>query len=328
MFYKLHLPAWHLQPEGLSYHFYHNRYGKRLRYAYWEHPCPLGAIIYTAGLSQPLESDYENFSTLHRMGFTVYGLERYGEADCERMYPGSDYQKPPALLAEYFAIDLIDFMGKYITNNPHRPLYLMGSCYGGLVALLACKLSEEEYFDKVFLISPMLGSKFLAKNGGEQHFANLSVAKNDECLYYGKARDWSPELASKLITNDNTSSDPIRRMLRHWWFYHKPNLRLGGFTYGRLRATARSLLSLMAPGVPEAIQTPIVIISAGNDLHNENDRHIHFATRLPYVKHHFIEGAGHGLWREADLFRDQLLDILASETGLLSGIPQYIPDTI
>lgn len=304
------LPPVHLRPPQLTYRYYNNRFGVRLRYAFMPHPAPFARIIYSGGLSQPIESDYENILTLHQMGLEVYAIERFGEGGCERPYTGDDFQKPAALHVSYFAQDWLDFLDNHVGRG--LPTYAMGSCYGGLVALEACRMRQHA-FDKVFLVSPMFGSHFMMHKGGEQAVANLSAGENDETVYYGKATDWTPALAEKWLERDATSADPVRRMLRYWWFYHQPALRLGGFTYGRLRCTARSLLGIMAPQVLADIHTRIVIITAENDQYNDNERHQWFVKHLPAARQYIIANAGHGLWREADVYRNQLLAIMAWE---------------
>jgi alpha-beta hydrolase superfamily lysophospholipase len=57
----------------------------------------------------------------------------------------------------------------------------------------------------------------------------------------------------------------------------------------------------------------VVLISASEDVINDNNRHSEAATQLPNAKQYTIQGARHGLWRETDEYRDQLLHYLLEE---------------
>lgn len=166
------LPPEHREPNGLSWHFFTNRHGRQVRFARLSTARPLARVVYTGGLSQPVECDFENLVSLHKMGLDVYHLERFGKAGSERMY--ANLHKPAALPIRYFAQDLVDFIHEQLPGD-ETPLYFLGSCYGGLIGLESCRI-EPYLFDGLF-------SAFYAKNGGEGYSASLHIGPHNETQY-------------------------------------------------------------------------------------------------------------------------------------------------
>ena len=296
------------EPAGLEILYFFNEKGKKVRYARLGCPAPVGVVVYHAGLGQPLEADYENMRTFRDIGLITYTLERYGENGSDRMYSGADRQKPPALPARYFAEDLVYFIANHVETGG-LPTYFVGSCYGCLVGLTSSFLNDS-IFKKLILAAPMFGSYFFEKHGGIYQLAALELNPEQERQYWGKARDWTWPLAQKILRDDPTSSDAVRGTLIHLWRKKDPRLRIGGFTHGRIKYTAQSLVEIFQPGALEKIQTPVVIISAELDTHNVTARHIEVAKRLPNSVFYQIKGARHGLFRESDTYRDQVFEII------------------
>jgi lysophospholipase len=266
--------------------------------------------IFTAGLAANIEMDFENAVTLAEMGITTYFVERYGEGGSDRPHNGTFRQRPALIEPVEYARDLLQFVTHIKADlDGNKPLMLIGVCYGCLMALQSCIL-DDHVFDCCFLTSPMLGLKWL--NGAESEWV-FPVGPETDMEYVGKARDWSWPLAQKLIANDATSHDSARGPVRHLWLYQYPRLRIGGFTYGFIHRSSVGVSNLFEKGVLEQISTPVFLISASEDVINDNNRHSEVAARLPNAKHYTIEGARHGLWRETDEFRNQMLQYLAVE---------------
>lgn len=295
-----------MPPEGIEICFFENEKGKKIRYAHLGCKKAKAVLIYHAGLGQPLESDYENIRDFQSLGLTTYVLERYGENGSERMCKGRDFQKPPALHAKYFAEDLLFFSKKVVKEK--LPQIFIGSCYGSLLGLTSCTI-EDNHFQKMILAAPMFGSHFMDKNGGESYFAEMDIT-NKELQYWGKAQDWSWNLAMKLLENDPTTSDKERGALIHLWRKQNPSLQIGGFTFGRIKVTAQSVLDILKPDVLENVNTPVVIISGKLDSHNLVERHQVVADRLPNASLYDLVGAKHGLFRESDIWRDKVFGII------------------
>lgn len=94
------------------------------------------------------------------------------------------------------------------------------------------------------------------------------------------------------------------------------SLVTGGPTWGWLRAAVASMDAALQPGVPESIQAPALIITAGDDKVVKSDVAESFAARMPNARHVRLEQAWHDIpqetdaiqapmWREIDRFLDE-----------------------
>jgi lysophospholipase len=301
-------PRFH-PPAGFNIRYFQAPARGRVRYGFLRAQNERAFVVMTSGLGAPMEMDYENIRTLAEMGLSVWFLERYGEAGSDRPFKDKDRQKPALIRPSEYADDLLAFV-EHIrpmwSKSPEKPLIFIGICFGCLIGLYAC-MKNDRLFDHCFLTSPMLGLKWA--NGAESEWV-FPVGPETDMQYVGKARDWSWELAQKLIANDQTSHDPLRGPIRHYWLRQYPRLRLGGFTYGFIHRSSIDVVNLFEPGVLEKISTPVTLVSASEDVINDNRRHAAAAARLQNAQHYTIQGARHGLWREIDEFRNQLLGLL------------------
>ncbi|NUN99195.1 MAG: alpha/beta fold hydrolase [Saprospiraceae bacterium] len=306
------------QPEGYRFGNYFPSNRGRVRFGILRSENERAFAIFTSGLGANLEMDFETSQTLADLGVTCFVMERFGEGGSGRPFSGKDRQKPALIFPYEYASDLlrfVDFQKKVLKSSPEKPLILIGVCYGCLTGLYAC-LQNDRVFDHAFLTSPMLGLRW--SNGAEHEWV-FPISPETEMEYVGKARDWDWQLGQKLIANDPTSHDPARSRLKHLWWRQYPRLRLGGYTYGFIHRSSLGVVRLFEEGQLERISTPITLVSASDDVINDNRRHVVAAARLPNATHHLIEGARHGLWREADLYRNQMLDLLKGILGKLDG---------
>jgi hypothetical protein len=83
----------------------------------------------------------------------------------------------------------------------------------------------------------------------------------------------------------------------------RPDLRLGGVTWGWLNATRASTAHLLAPGHAERLTLPCLIVRAGQETIVDNARIADVAARLPDVTLHDIPNARHEILRETDAVR-------------------------
>jgi lysophospholipase len=280
--------------------------------------------IFSNGLGGNLEMDFENARTLADVGITCWFVERFGEGGSDRPFSGKDRQKPALILPSEYGSDLLDFVHhqkKVLKSNPEKPLIIIGACYGCLTGLNAC-LQNDQVFNHAFLTSPMLGLRW--SNGAEHEWV-FPISPETDMEYVGKARDWDWSLGQKLIANDLTSHDPARSPLKHLWWRQYPRLRLGGYTYGFVHRSSLGVIRLFEEGELEKISTPVTLVSASEDAINDNRRHVVTAARLPNASHHIIEGARHGLWREVDFYRNQMLGLLENVVdGLVGKMPRRL----
>lgn len=274
----------------------------RVRYGVLQAEHERALAIFTGGLGQFPENDFENARSLADLGVTTFFLERFGEGGSERPYSGADRQKPAAVPVTDHARHLLE-LADHVAPERGKPLALIANCYGGLVGLHACRMNASR-FDHAILSSPMLGLRWI---GGREREWARRMSPETERSYVGKARDWDWSLAEKLMASDATSHDPARNNVQHLWYRRFPAYRLGGYTHGLVALTSLGVVQLFEDGELEKITTPITIVSAEDDVINDTARHAAAAARLPVAEHITIRGARHRIWREVDAYRDQWL---------------------
>ena len=99
-------------------------------------------------------------------------------------------------------------------------------------------------------------------------------------------------------------------------------LAVGGATYKWLREALRSCDKLQSAGYPEAINAPVLILQAGEDVIVDNNAQTKFAKRLPNGNLVVIEGAMHEILKETDEHRAQVWQAIAEFIDLENG-PDY-----
>jgi lysophospholipase len=177
--------------------------------------------------------------------------------------------------------------------------------------LLLRHLASRADFDRAVLLAPMVGvsaapiGPWLARR-----VASLACA-------LGQGERYAPgngPLARGL------PGTPRQRRLTHdldryadegWWLEQHPEWALGGITNGWLRAAFASIDALAAPGVPEGIATPLLILTASEEALVDNAATRALAARLPHARVRDFAGAGHELVREVDAVRLPVFEAIA-----------------
>ncbi len=104
--------------------------------------------------------------------------------------------------------------------------------------------------------------------------------------------DWHPrDSAEHKLKPCDYTSDPDRMRLQDYWQRANPELRLGGVTWGWLKATCRAIVKTREPAWLQAIRQPLEIFTAGQDALVNND---YTRNALPHLKnatlHHLPAG--------------------------------------
>lgn len=97
-----------------------------------------------------------------------------------------------------------------------------------------------------------------------------------------------------------------------WWevMRRHPERRVGGVTWGWLAAALRSIEATRAPGLLEAVATPILLVRAGEERIVCNRAIEDVARRLPRARLIDFAGARHDLFFEQRAVRERLLAAL------------------
>ena len=280
--------------------FITTRDGTRLRTAVFEASPSRGVCVLLGGQTEFIEKYVEVIGELNARGFTVATFDWRGQGGSARLL-AEPLKAHVGDFADYDD-DLTSFLEQVVTPLSPKPLVLAHSMGGQI--LLRTLHDRPGAFAAAVLSAPMLD---ISTRGRPAFLVRLvtalqTLAGQSDAFAWGMARR-DPLLSTfvtQLCTSDRARFARTQEVLKS-----NPSLRLGGPTWGWLRAAYRSMARVLAPGFAEAIQTPVLIVGAGRDriVHVEATRDL--ARRLPHGTYLELEDSEHEILMEADSIRAQ-----------------------
>lgn len=275
--------------------------GARIRYGIWPvSPSPRkAALLLLNGRTEFMEKYAETIGELNQRGFTVFSFDWRGQGLSSRALTNR-HKGHVEDFSEYLG-DLELFITRVVCPRSQGSIIAMAHSMGGHI-LLRYLHDNPKRVDRAVLSAPMIDiatfplPRFLVRwlarwgnrLGGGKHFApgtgnwSLSQAKFP---------------GNRLTSDRRRFMDEIRAVTQN------PALALGGVTYGWLAASFRSIALLAAPGYPEAIETPVLMVSAGADRVVCNRAQKALSRRLPQCRYAAIAGSRHEMLKERDAIR-------------------------
>ncbi len=233
-------------------------------------------------------------------GFAVYGLDWRGQGLSARAL--EDRQKGHIDRYETYLADLQAFLAGVVVPEAPRPIVALTHSMGGHMLLRhLADHADATPFAAGILAAPMTGLRH------EAIIATIltllpPVAKVDERYFYGS----SPfRLIGREFTGNKVTHDERRYRFTEAWFDADSRLTLGGPTVGWLRQTQRSIKALAAPGTLERVRTPLLLLTAGQDLLIDGRTHVAACARLPDCRHVVYADSRHEIMMEIDPVRDR-----------------------
>ncbi len=271
--------------------------GWPIRVVDWPAPAQSnGSLLFLNGRADFIEKYGEAYHAFASWGLALSAFDWRGQGGSGRLgaHPhhghGDDFDR--------WVDDLDALVARFVARAP-APHFAVGHSMGGHL-LLRHLARGNSPLARVALLAPMLGlraappavrrlARLMTALGAGDRFAPLQRP-------YGKFQQ-RPERANLL------TGSPERFAEEHDWLARRPELALGGVTWGWLAAADRSLATLLAPGLLESIATPTLTLVG------ERERLVDStpARRLPGACV-VIPGGRHELLRDADAPR---LDTLA-----------------
>ena len=287
-----------IEATGGTVHWLRTPDGLRLRAVHWAAGAR-GTVLLLNGRTEFIEKYLEPVAELQARGFAVWTLDWRGQGLSSRLL-----RDPVPGHAVRFG-DLLDdvelLLERLVLPVPGGgPLVLLGHSMGGHLAahLLA---RRPGLFARGILCAPMMG--FLPRHGlGSRAIGAVAAAA---CLVPGMAGRPGPG-TSRLPPLDRPFEDnpltgcPDRYASDAAWMRDQPALRVGGASWGWLRAASASMAALMRPAVIRGITMPVLVLVAGDDRLVDNRATRRFAAGLPRGELMEFPGARHELLREHD----------------------------
>lgn len=291
-------------PKGFTYEMFQAADGVRLRYGYapaFLGGAARGTVIFLPGRTEFTEKFYEDMHIMQALGFAVAGLDLRGQGLSERPY-GNDNKHELDSFDPHIT-DVANMLDKLEGAGYPKPYVLMAHSAGSHVSLRAMHdlgtrinraiLSAPMVRIKPAVMSPIMKGLawFMTKLGYGGNYVPGHTAFRE-----------GPWGWRKQLTHDDDRFKDEDYFIKNI----DAGLLLGGATYRWLLAAIRSTDVLNAAGYAEAINQPVLVFQADEDMIVDNGAMAKLVWRLPRGKLVVVPHAKHELYKETDAVRTQL----------------------
>jgi lysophospholipase len=275
--------------------------GVEVRHARWDPPAPPRAtVVMLPGRTEPIEKYRAIAGDFLARGFVVFMLDWRGQGLSTRT-PGTGQAQHVDDYADYQA-DLDAVLDRVVApaGTPDGWL-LFGHSMGGHVALRHLARGD-----------PRVRAAVLSAPMTDIHVGDLPRPLAEGAAWTaaraGLARRYAPGQedhdAAEPFAGNRLSGDERRWRAALDLWAKDPRLVVGGVTFGWLDATFRSIAALRAPGVPERIRQPVLMLIAPEDRIVVAASQRALAARMPDAEVVALDGSGHEPFFERDAIRD------------------------
>ena len=260
-----------------------------------------GVCVLLNGQTEFIEKYFEVIDELRGRGFAVATMDWRGQGGSARMT--QDSRK--SFVGDFSEYDedldtLMNWIVQPMLAEGQKPVALAHSMGGH--NLLRTLARRPERFAAAVASAPMIAISFR----GKREFLVRTITALQ--MWRGRPADWvwgmeardphKVSFATQLVTSDTQRFERTQMLLRE-----HPDLRLAGATWSWLAAALRSMDWLKAPGRPEAITTPLLVVGAGKDRICVTPQTKAFAARLPAGEYLEIPDGEHELMMERNPIR-------------------------
>ena len=270
------LAARFLEPPGFAWGSFAAADGVRLRWGHLPARRPRAECVMVGGFSECIEKYFETIGDLAARGLSVWCLDWRGQGGSER--PRRLPSRPRARRFNRDAAELALFTRALPAAG--RPRLVIGHSMGGAIALL-CLHRHPGLFDAAILSAPMLAIRtgglppaLASWVTGIARITGLGI-----CFVPG-AGAWQPDRVPSP-ERSRVSNDPERCRLQYAWFLARAGLRHDEPTWGWLDTALRLAARIGRREFLCAIDTPILLASAGLETFVLPESHRRAAQLLP-----------------------------------------------
>jgi lysophospholipase len=262
---------------------------------------PRGVCVLLNGQTEFIEKYFEVIDELRGRGFAVATMDWRGQGASDRFT--IDHRK--SFIRDFHDYDedlatLYHWLVQPMLGAGEKPVALAHSMGGH--NLLRHLVRRPESFAAAALCAPMIRVSWR----GQQEWLVRLITAAQMRLRNGAGWVWGMEKRDPLNVTFQTqmvTSDAARFARTQALLRDDPDIRMAGATWGWLAAAMTSMDWLSAPGRPESITTPLLLVGAGQDRICRTPATRAFAARLPHGEYLEIAGAGHEILMEQDVYR-------------------------
>jgi lysophospholipase len=278
------------------------RDGIHLRAFYAIPDNPKGTVVILGGRAEFVERYFETTSDLLKRGYAVASFDWRGQGGSQRLL-SNPLRGHVRSFAEY-DLDLDTVMTRLVLPHCPKPFFALGHSTGGHLLLRA--LRNTKWFSKAMMTSPLLGLNFKAwpksVARGLTFWARLLFVDWAFLPGFGHLPFGFEHFKGNPLTSDEKRfRRDIITTTEH------PELKVGGPTFGWLRAALHSLDELQHWSRKKGPTCPTMIIAAGDDQVVSNKGTLAFVERVPGISFLTFAGSRHEILQERDDIREKFL---------------------
>jgi len=253
------------------------------------------------GRTEKIEKYYETVEDLRRRGFAVAVLDWRGQGGSQRLLKNA--MKGHVRSFDDYQLDLLTFAREIVLPDCPAPHFALAHSMGAAILLDAARLGRR-WFDRMFLVAPMLDLSMLKHDVAARRTASILSAAGMSRAYVPRGR--SVRANEVQFEGNRLTSDPVRFTRNLAITVEHPQLDVGPPTIGWIKAAFDIMDRLADPATARAIRQPLLMVAGGSDGIVSTPAIEHFGTRLIAGAHIVIPGARHEILQERDIFREQL----------------------
>ena len=266
-----------------------------------------GSILFFPGRGDAYEKYLETLEEWHRAGWRVTAADWRGQAGSGRL--GRDAVTGHIADFAIWLDDLAAFWADWVAEVP-GPHVLAAHSMGGHLALRGVAQGYAAP-DALVLSAPMTAVK-----SPPLPLALLHGAARAMCALGDPMRPawkWSEKPGELPVGRiDLLTHDPARYADEAFWRETRPELVMGPASWRWVERAYASSQALEAPGVLEAVETPVLILSTRIDALVSHAASVRAARRLPHGELvEFGPEARHEILRETDAVRARAMGTIA-----------------
>lgn len=310
-------------PESARLHVLQMPDGTRVRTLTLAHAAPIANLLLLTGRADFLEKWADAIGELHAMGFAIASCDWRGQGGSDRAVSNgaghidsfdtwvNDLDQIAAWAAGALApgrwVLLAHSMGGQILSRWLAAGRLaQGPTRGPLAALTAGVVLSAPLFgihgNRLVNRAVELVARLQVRRG---HGTDFAIGQQP----YGESQRTHQRM--QVLTSSRERFDDEGR-----WLIQRPELAVGGVSWGWLDAFARSRRQLARDGLGQ-VDLPLLALLAGDEAVVDNGATRGALGRLPQARMRVIDGARHELLRESDRLR-------AEARGYIAGFVQEL----
>lgn len=263
-------------------------------------------ILLVGGHREFLEKQTEFIEDLQKRGFDVYAYDHRGQGGSDRKLKDRKKSHNPdfGLIVEDMH-EIVERLIKPETFN--KPFFLIAHSMGTQFAMRYLH-DHKNIFDRAVLMAP-----FTNFNTGGKVFTFATKVYAFLANLFGFSEFFAPGQTRHrdMVDHDYAFSRLTHDRARYDWAQDaltlKPELFVGGVTFGWIKGVIKSLKLIQSPGYVEKIETPVLALLAEEEYVVDNEMTLTLLGRMRNADYQFINGARHEMYREVDEYRDQVL---------------------